>query len=76
MNQETRVCMKVTELNSRLNRVYDTLRKQELGSRVPKFAELWDLKELALMQACDEVIVPSNWLQELEQSQFTAHVEE
>jgi hypothetical protein len=70
MNQVSNMSIKVSELNVRLNRVYDTLRSKERGSQLPKFAELWDLKELALMQAREEVVIPGGWLQELEQTQF------
>jgi hypothetical protein len=66
MNQVSNISIKVTELNSRLNRVYDSLRKKEEGSRMPKFAELWDLKEMAMLQAREEVVIPGGWLQELE----------
>jgi hypothetical protein len=69
MNQVSNISIKVTELNSRLNRVYDSLRKREQGSRMPKFAELWDLKEMAMMQAREEILIPGAWLNELEQSQ-------
>lgn len=67
MHKIDSVSIKVSELNSRLNRVYDTLRQREKVSRAPIFAELWDLKEMALMQAKDEIVIPGGWLQELEQ---------
>lgn len=68
MNANCSKAITVTELNVRLNRVYDVLRKQEKGSQLPKFAELWDLKEMALIKSHAEVLIPEHWLRDLEES--------
>lgn len=57
------VSVDVETLKHRLNKAYSsrgTLSNDSL------FEYLWDLKELALMEGTQNVEVPSNWLEEIE----------
>lgn len=56
-------------LKARLNKLYETRRHNTtLSANDGLFEYLWDLKELALMEGKPSVEVPSNWLEELEES--------
>lgn len=52
------------QLRERLNRVYAAMKTQ--GRQPARFYDLWDLKELALMNHQETVVVPSGWLEEIE----------
>jgi hypothetical protein len=57
------VSVEVNTLKERLNRLYTSHRTLD---RPGLFEYLWDLKERALMEGSDRVEVPSNWLDDLE----------
>lgn len=52
------------QLRERLNRIYSAMKSQ--GRQPARFYDLWDLKELALMNHQETVVVPSGWLEEIE----------
>ncbi|HEY9773424.1 MAG TPA: hypothetical protein V6C81_06405 [Planktothrix sp.] len=57
------IVVQTSTLKERLNTVYKT----RGGKGEPKsFANLWDLKELALLEGKDSIEVPKPWLEELD----------
>lgn len=61
------VSVEVNALKERLNTIYASHRTLD---RAGLFEYLWDLKERALMEGTDRVEVPSNWLEDLEDSKL------
>jgi len=57
------VSVNVEALKERLNTLYTSRRTL---SRAGLFEYLWDLKERALMEGANSVEVPSNWLDDLD----------
>ena len=71
------VNVQVATLKERLNKLYDTRRGSHGRPQMAQdglFEYLWDLKELALMEGRASVEVPSNWIEELEQSLTSGEV--
>ncbi|MBK9146054.1 MAG: hypothetical protein IPM23_26610 [Candidatus Melainabacteria bacterium] len=67
--QRELVEIQVSTLKERLNKFYDSRRRnQTADSQDGLFEYLWDLKELALMEGRASVEVPSAWLEELDSS--------
>jgi hypothetical protein len=61
---EKLVEVETTQLKERLNRLYKARMKK--AAQTPALADLWDLKELALLEGKPSVEVPRRWLDELE----------
>lgn len=67
--QKELVEIQVSTLKERLNRFYDSRKKNQVAdSQDGLFEYLWDLKELALMEGRASVQVPGAWLDELDSS--------
>jgi hypothetical protein len=61
---EKLVEVQTTRLKECLNRLYEARAKK--AARTPALTDLWDLKELALLEGKPSVEVPRRWLDELE----------
>ncbi len=64
-------------LKNRLTEVYENLRlRGKSAMAVKHFEDLWDIKEKALLERQQSVVVPSGWLSQIERqvdSSETSH---
>lgn len=63
MQDKSFVQVKTDVLREKLNKFYGGANKQPRH-----FQDLWDLKEMAMMEQRKDLMVPSTWLDEVDQS--------
>ncbi len=65
-NETPSIIVATSELRERLNSYYSTLRSSgKVDFKARHFYDLWDLKELALLQERETVCVPAPWFDEI-----------
>ncbi len=60
------VSIETAALKEKLNRLYVSMRQGRTQLQPRHFQDLWDLKELAMMESSTAVLVPASWLEEVE----------
>ena len=61
------VVINTGNLREKLNSVYQAIKSGNHRSGTPRhFYDLWDLKELAMLEGHDTVTIPRGWLEEIE----------
>ncbi len=69
MLKPQQVSIETGVLKNRLTAAYENLRMSgQSMAAVRHFEDLWDIKERALLERQQSVIVPSGWLNQLEQA--------
>ena len=58
--------VETAKLREKLNRIYGDSRSSGNRSTMMHFQNLWDLKELAMMERSQVVIVPQSWMDEVD----------
>ncbi len=74
---EKMVTMDTDLFRDKLNRVYDRIRHSTASRNLSQndfFEYLWDLKEKALMEGKSSLELPQNWLDKLEEEEFSMKV--
>ncbi len=61
--------VETSKLREKLNRLYGAARNSGNRGGMRHFQDLWDLKELAMIERRSLVTVPQSWMEEVEKAE-------